>query len=148
MRASDLVEDYPTVSVDAPAAEAAGFIGGQGRPAVVVLDEAGVPVAVLDGSQVLKFLIPGYLQDEPALAAVYDEEAADKVAARLRGRTVKDLLPREDHRQKLPVVEPDANVLECAAAMASLRSPLLVVRDGGRTLGVVTASRLLSVLVG
>jgi hypothetical protein len=32
--------------------------------------------------------------------------------------------------------------------MASLRSPLVVVRDGDRHLGVVTAAKLLSVLVG
>jgi CBS domain-containing protein len=148
VRASDLVEDYPTVRPDTPAAEAAAMIGGQRRPGVVVLDDDGLPVAVLGASQVLRFVIPGYLQDEPSLAAVYDEETADRCAARLQGRSVQDLLPHEDDRQQLPVVEPDANVLECAAVMASLHSPLLVVRDGGRTLGVVTASKLLSVLVG
>ncbi len=148
MRAIDLVEDYPIVGVDTPATEAAAIIGTRRMPGVVVIDGDDTPIAVLGSSQVLKFLIPGYLQDDPSLVAVYDEETADKCAARLLGKTVKDLLPREDHRERLPVVEPDANVLECAAVMASLRSPLLVVRDGGRTLGVVTASKLLSVLVG
>lgn len=148
MRASDLVEDYPTVGVDTPATEAARIIGRQRMPGVVVLDPDGVPVAVLASSQVIGFLIPGYLRDDPSLVSAYDEATADQCAARLQGKAVKDLLPHEDHRQKLPVVEPDANVLKCAAVMASLRSPLLVVRDGGRTLGVVTASNLLSVLVG
>ncbi len=148
MRASDLVEDYPAVRPDTPASEAARLIGQQRRPGVVVLDAQGLPVAVLGASQVLKFVIPGYLQDDPSLAGVYDEETADKIAARLEGQTVRDLLPPADHRAKLPVVDPDANVLECAAAMASLRSPLVVVRDGDRHLGVVTAAKLLSVLVG
>lgn len=147
MRASDLVEDYPTVGPDTPASEAAGLIG-QHRPAVVVLDEEGLPVAVLGASQVLSFVIPGYLRDEPSLAAVYDEKTADECVRRLQGQTVRDLLPHADHLTPLPVVDSDANVLECAAAMASLRSPVVVVRDGSRTLGVVTAARLLSVLVG
>ena len=148
MRASDLVEDYPAVRPDTSASEAARLIGEQRRPGVVVLDAKGLPLAVLGASQVLKFGLPGDLQDDPSLAGVYDEEAADKIAARLQGQTVKDLLPPPDHRAKLPVVDPDANVLECAAAMASLRSPLVVVRDGERHLGVVTAAKLLSVLVG
>jgi CBS domain-containing protein len=148
MHASDLIEDYPVVSPDAPAADAAALIGTQRRPGVVVLDADGLPVAVLGASQVLRMLIPGYLQEDPSLAAVYDEAAAESLPERLVGKTVGDLLPHVDNRQKLPVVEPDANVMECAATMASLHSPLLVVRDGGRTLGVITASRLVSVLVG
>jgi CBS domain-containing protein len=148
VRAIDLVEDYPTVSADAPAEDVAADMGARRLPAVVVVDHHGVPVAVLGGSQVLQALIPGYLQDEPALAGVYDEAAADECLARLSGRTVRDLLPAVDRRSPLPVVEPDATILACAAVMASLQSPLLVVREGERTLGVVTASRLLSALVG
>lgn len=148
VRAIDLVEDYPTIRADAPAEQVAADMGARRLPAVVVVDDRDLPVAVLASSQVLKAMIPGYLQDEPSLAGVYDEQAAETCVSRLSGRTVRELLPAEDHRVKLPVVDPDANVLECAAVMASLQSPLLVVRDGGRTLGVVTASRLLSVLVG
>ncbi len=148
MRASDLVESYPIVSVGTPAREAAAIIGTQRMPGVVVLDDNGRPLAVLGSSQVLKFLIPGYLQDDPSLVAVYDEATADKCASRLDDKTVQDLLPPKDGRAKLPVVDPDANVLECAAVMASLRSPLLVVRGDDGIVGVVTASKLLSVLVG
>ncbi len=148
MRASDLIEEYPTVRADALAQEVAADMGVRRLPAVVVVDDQDLPLAVLGSSQVLRALIPGYLRDEPSLAAVYDEAAADACVSRLAGRTVGDLLPTEDRRARLPMVEPDANVLECAAVMASLHSPLLVVRDGDRTLGVVTASRLLSVLVG
>ena len=147
MRASELIEDYPTVGPDTAAVEAARLIG-QDRPAVVVLDGNGFPIAVLSASQVLAFVIPGYLRDEPSLAAVYDEKSADQFIGKLHGQTVRELLPHEDRRPALPVVDADANVLECAAAMASLHSPVVVVRGGGRTLGVVTAARLLSVLVG
>ncbi len=148
MHASDLIEDYPILTATAPAREAALVIGQRRLPGVVVVDDSGDPIAVLASSQVLKLLIPTYLQEDPSLVATYDEETADRCASRLEGKSVGDLLPQEGKRQRLPVVEPDANVLECAALMASLRSPLLLVRDGSDTLGVITASKLLSVIVG
>jgi CBS domain-containing protein len=147
VRAQDLIVEQPTVGLSDPAVEAARVIGSQHRPAVVVVDDGGRPVTVLPASQVLRFLVPGYIQEDPSLVAVYDERAADELAGKLAGRTVGDLVPRGD-RQKLPVVDPDATILECAAVMASLRSPVLVVREGDRTLGVVTASRLLEALFG
>jgi hypothetical protein len=39
-------------------------------------------------------------------------------------------------------------VLELAAVMARLRSPLCAVVEGGRIIGVVTASRLLEMVCG
>ena len=45
MRASDLVESYPIVSVGTPAREAAAIIGTQRMPGVVVLDDNGRPLA-------------------------------------------------------------------------------------------------------
>jgi len=148
MRARDLIGEYPTVRVDDPAPDAARLIGSRRLPGAVVADEAGDPVTVLPGSQVLNFLIPAYIQADPSLARVYDERAADEAASRLEGKTVGDLLPKRGHRQELPVVDPGATILECAAVMARLHSPLLVVRGGKEALGVVTASRLLDLLFG
>lgn len=146
MRASDLMEEYPSIDASAPAGEAARMIGIERRPAVLVLSE-GKPMTVLPGSQVLNFLIPGYLQEDPSLVKVYGEKAADTCAARLVGKTVKDLLPT-DRRAPMPAVRRDATVMECAAVMASLHSPLLVVvDDDGSLAGAISASRLLSVLV-
>jgi hypothetical protein len=146
MRAAGLIDDsYPAIDVGAPAAQAARLIGSERRPALLVLD-GDTPVTVLPGSQVLKFLIPGYLQDDPSLIGVYDERSADACAARLKGRTVGDLLPKDP--AELPRVGPDATVLECAAVMAKLHSPLVVVMDReGAVSGVITASRLLDALV-
>jgi CBS domain-containing protein len=147
VRALDLTVDYPTIDVSAPAIEAARMIGEEHRPAVVVLDQ-GRPYAVLPGSQVLNFLIPGYLQEDPSLVRAFDEKAADASAARLAGKSVLDLL-RGQRRTELPQVRPEATVLECAAVMAKLHSPLLVVVDGsGVIAGIITASRLLETLVG
>ena len=147
MRAQDLAEDYPSIDVTAPALEAARMIGTDRRPALVVVDQ-GRPFTVLPGSQVLNFLIPRYLQEDPSLVRAMDEKAADAAAARLAGRSVGDLLP-QDQRVELPKVSPDATIVECAAVMARLHSPLLVVVDRlGVLQGAITASRLLETLVG
>jgi predicted transcriptional regulator len=146
MRARDVLEEsYPSIEVTAPAVDAARSIGTERRPAVLVV-EHGRPFTVLPGSQVLRFLIPGYLQDDPSLVHQYDEEDADRCADRLAGKTVRDLLPKE--RAELPEVDPDATLMECAAVMARLRSPVAVVVDGDEVLGVVTAAHVLQTLVG
>ena len=38
----------------------------------------------LPGSQVLRFIVPGYVQDDPALARAYDEASADSMCDRAR----------------------------------------------------------------
>jgi CBS domain-containing protein len=123
------------------------MIGAERRPAVLVLS-GGRPRTVLPGSQVLTFLIPGYLQEDPSLLKVYGEKAADACAARLEGRTVGDLIPA-GRAVELAAVSPDATVMECAAKMARLHSPLLaVVNEDGSLAGAITASRLLGALIG
>ncbi len=149
MRAHQLSEPYPTIDVSAPAVDAARMIGAERRPAVLVLDD-GRPLAVLPGSQVVRFLIPTYLQEDPSLVAAMDEAAADACATWLSGKSVGDLLPRDKHDKYLPLpsVEGTSTVMECAAVMAKLHSPLLVVTDdAGQMTGAITASRLLESLV-
>lgn len=82
---------------------------------------ASYAVAILPGSQVLRFMIPRYVQDDPALARVLDEAAADRICDALTDRSVADLLPVQ--RTPLPVVGPDDTALEIAAIMAANRCP-------------------------
>jgi CBS domain-containing protein len=148
MRARDLAEDYPLVRLTDPALNAARLIADQHRPAVVVVDDDGQPVTVLPGSQVLRFSVPGYVQDDPSLARVYDERGGAEVCvANLAKRTVKEVLPAKDKRYELPVVSGNATVLECAATMARLHTPLVVVIDDDTIHGVVTASHLLAAIL-
>jgi CBS domain-containing protein len=147
MLARELAEEYPLVHGDDGALEAAELIAARRLPGVVVVDDAGRPVTVLPGPEVLRFLVPEYVQEDPSLARVFDEGTADRCAARLRERRVGELLPPKDERRELPVVDGDATVVECAAVMARLRSPLLVVTDDGHVVGVVTASHLLALLL-
>ena len=149
MKAGELAEPYPTVRLDADALEAARLLTEHGRPGLVVVDEADHPVAVLPGSQVLRFLIPDYVQEDPALARVVDEGFVDEVCGALAQRTVKELLPKD--RVPLPIADPDDNLLEVAALMASAHSPLVAVVEGdtkrGPILGAITLSALLGRLL-
>ena len=71
---------------------------------------------------------------------VIDEPEADRAAETLTGVTVRKLLPHPPAEHA--VAKPDDTVLEIAALMARLRSPLVVVADGTPILGAITASNL------
>ncbi|WP_191246110.1 CBS domain-containing protein [Amycolatopsis deserti] len=141
MRASEIAEDFPVVASDSDALEAARLLAANRLPGLVVTDPRGRPAAILPASQVVRLLVPRYVQDDPSLAGVLSESMADRVAEKLQGKTVRALLP--DDRPELPVVQADDTIVEVAAAMARLRCPLVAVVDGDGLTGVITASRLL-----
>ncbi|WP_431925291.1 CBS domain-containing protein [Nonomuraea jabiensis] len=148
MRARDLLADFPTVAVDTPVVDAARMLAEQDLPGLIVVDDDGSPFTILPGTQVLRLAVPGYCQDDPALARVVDEAHADAFLQALDGRTVREALPRQP--RELPVTDPEATVLELAALMARTHSPLVAVVDGDRRLiGAVTLQGLLDrVLAG
>ena len=86
--------------------------------------------------------MPGYVQDDPALAGVLNESMADRAAEKLAGKTVRDVLP--EHLLDVPAAHADDTIIEVAALMARLRTPLIAVIKNGRLHGVITASRLLA----
>jgi len=141
MRAEDFAEEFPVVTIDSNALDAARTLAEHRLPGLLVTDASGKPYAVLPASQVVRFIVPRYVQDDPSLAGVLNESMADRCAEKLRGKKVRDVLP--DHLLDVPPVNADDTIIEVAATMARLRSPLLAVVDGGRLLGVITASRLL-----
>jgi CBS domain-containing protein len=142
MRAEDLAEDFPVVTVDSDALSAARLLAEHRLPGIVVTDRSGKPYAVLPASQVVRFIVPRYVQEDPSLAGVLNESMADRAAEKLGGKTVRDVLP--DHLTNVPPAHADDTIIEVAAVMARLRSPLMaVVNDRGTLQGVITASRLL-----
>ena len=147
MRARDLAQPYPTATLDTDAMEAARAMASARLPGLLICDQQGRPYAVLPGSQVLRFVIPAYVQDDPALAGALDERASDELCRRLQGATVRTLLPASRHGDDLPVVHGDATALQVAALMARKRSPLVAVVAGERVLGVITVSDLLGYLL-
>lgn len=147
MRARDLATPFPTVTADSSALDAARLLAGQNLPGLIVVDAAGRPATILPGTQVLRMAVPSYCQDDPALARVIDEAAADVFLRGVGDRTVAELLPRE--RRELPVVDPDATVLEVAAVMARSRSPLVAVAKKNEPMvGAITLDAMLDRLLG
>lgn len=143
MRAGNIALPYPTVEFSTLAIDAARLMAARDLPGLVVVDRAKRPVTVLPGTQVLRMAVPQYCQDDPALARVVDEAAADLFLRELNDVTVEQCLPLE--RRELPVVTPEATMLEVAALMARTRSPLVAVAGsrGGELVGVITLDGLL-----
>ena len=145
MLARQLAEPFPTIDENADALEATRLLAERRLPGLIVTDLDGRPRTILAGSQVLRFVIPGYVQENSALARAYDEAAADKLFGALAGRSVRELLPRERH--ELPWVDGDATAMEVAVVMARLRSPLVAVIDAGRFVGAITIARLIATML-
>ena len=146
MHAEDIAEDFPVVSIDSGALDAARLLAEHRLPGIVVTDSAGKPYAVLPASQVVRFIVPRYVQDDPALARVLNDSAADRAAQKLGGKTVRDVLP--EHLLDVPAANADDTIIEVAALMVRLRSPLIAVLKNGKLHGVISASRLLSAALG
>jgi len=147
MRARDLAEPFPVVTLGTDAIDAARLLAGQRLPGLIVCADNGRPTTVLPGSQVLRFLIPQYVQDDLALARVYDEQGSDDLLGKLFDSKVSDVLPRKQDLDEIPIVDQDATTMEVAAVMARMHSPIVAVTDGETLLGAITVSRLLEQLL-
>jgi CBS domain-containing protein len=147
MQARDLAEAFPVVQLDDDALEATRMLTDEGLPGLVVVDEHGGPLVVLPASQVLRFALPEYIEEDPALAGVYGEREADDFCMELLGRKVRELMPGRQYLPKRdrdrPVVPSDATLIEVASVMTRQHSPVVAVVDDERILGVITVHRLL-----
>ena len=141
MHAEQMAEDMPLVDLDTSALEAAMLLAERRLPALVVTETDGSPHSILPASQVVRFLVPGYVQDDPSLARVMNESMADRAGEKLGSKRVRDLLPSE--RRELAAVNHDDTIIEVAAIMARLRCPLAAVMRDDKLIGVISASRLL-----
>lgn len=159
MRARELAEEYPSVTLGSDILEAARLLAAERLPGLLVVDEQDRPVAVLPASQLVSLLVPRYVLEDPALAGVVDEQHADRLCEALSGRPVSEALPPERERHKPPLADAEDTVLEVAALMAREHSPLVAVVEGRadgsrargeppRMLGVITAAHLLDRLLG
>ena len=141
VHAEQMAEEMPLVDLDTNALEAATLLADRRLPALVVTRTDGSPHSILPASQVVRFLVPSYVQDDPSLARVMNESMADRAGDKLGSKRVRDLLPSEP--RELAAVNYDDTIIEVAAIMARLRCPLAAVMKEGRLIGVISASRLL-----
>ena len=129
MHAEDIVEQFPVVTVDSNALDAAHMMAEHRLPGIVVTDSSGLPYAVLPASQVVRFIVPTYVQDDPSLAGVINESWADKAAEKLGDKTVRDVLP--EHLEDIPSAKSDDTIIEVAALMAPAEESADRRRQGG-----------------
>ena len=146
MRAADVVETLPTVPLDADLLSAVRLVVGRRLPGLVVADDRGQVIGCLSLIDLLRVALPRYLQEDPNLARVFDDKHADRIAATLVGYRVGDVIGRAADR--IPLARARATLVELAELMVQWSCPLVVVaREDGATLGVVSADRLLDLLV-
>lgn len=143
VRAEQIAEEFPVVAADSSALDAVRLMAERRLAGLVVIDEKGCPTTILPASEVVRLLVPRYVQDDPALAGVLSESMADRIADNLTGKTVAAVLPKQ--RPDMPTVKADDTIVEVAAVMAHERAPLVVVMEGEDLIGVITASRLLEI---
>ena len=146
MRARALAQPFPVVHLDTDALEATRLLVDRALPGLVVVDQDGLPLFIMPGSQVLRFALPDYVEEDRTLASVYSESDADALCESLRGRTVQELMPSTKFLPRgapRPIVAPDATLIEVAAVMAEQHSPVVAVVDEGHVIGVITVHRLL-----
>jgi CBS domain-containing protein len=128
MRASDLQVTLPLVRRETTALEAARLIARERLAALVVADDAGVPVAVVSSADVLGLMVPGYVLDDMSLAGVLDEAGADEMWTRIGERTIGDLLDDDSvNVREITQIDADANLVEVAAMMVDTHSQIAVV---------------------
>jgi CBS domain-containing protein len=147
VRARDLAITYPSLTPDAPAEEAARLLAEEPVEGVFVQDEHRGLRGVVTDTSLLAFLLPRYLAEDRALVGVLGEDVAEALWQRLEGRAVRELLSAAT--PGLAEVDADATLVELAATLVRSGASLVVVRDpGGRLLGGITTSRLITRLLG
>jgi len=144
--ARDLAVPCASIGMDDDAIDAVRLLAEAHVPGLVVCEPDGRPTRILPGSQVLRFVLPRYVQDDPALARVLGEKASERLLGELTGRKVRELLPSRPDTD-LAVANPDDTLLELAALMARLHSPVVAVVEDGLLVGCVTLPRVLEVLL-
>ncbi len=148
MHAEQLAEQIPMVRRQTTAAEAAKVVAEFRLSGLVVADDAGEPIAVIPGSQLLSAVLPQYVRDDRKLVHAFDEASADELCHKLNTVTLGDLLDaKRITARTLPSVLPEDTLLEIGSVMDEGNHPVIVVRDrSGAYRGVLTVSRVLAAI--
>lgn len=145
MKARNLASPQHAVRADAPATEAAAVLARHDVRAALVVQDGGAFVGVLSDSELLRALLPPYVDQASILARVLEESAADVLFERLEGRTVAELMPED--REVEPAVQGEDTLVEVASVMVRARASAVGVLEDGRLIGGITIDDLLSHLL-
>lgn len=145
MKARDLMSPHAMLRRDAPASEATETLSRHDVRAVLVVSDDGSFAGVISDSELLRALLPPFVDESEALARVFEEAASESLFRRLEGRTVADLMPAE--RDEHPVVDAEDTLIEVASTMVRARASLVGVLEGGRLAGGISIDDLLTHLL-
>jgi CBS domain-containing protein len=146
VKARDLMQPVRVVKPDDPATELILAFEDPALRAVAVVSGEDELIGVISDEDLLYALLPSYVLDDAALARVLEEGAGTTLRHRLEGKLVRECV-HTTRRQHAPV-EPDATLVEVAAAMVRSGDPGVLVIQEGRVLGVITVDVLLPALLG
>jgi CBS domain-containing protein len=128
MRARDIQIELPMIDRTRSAAEASRVIADSGRIGVVVADHDGNPLGMITAVDLFRLALPEYLLSDPSLAATLDEDGIAEMIAKLRDKSVGEVIDDDSVRLRpVPEVDPGDTVVEIAAVMASAGSTIAVV---------------------
>ncbi len=144
MKALGLAGPQETLRADEPAAEAALVLARIQTSAALVVDDAERLVGVVTDQELLRGLLPSYVEEADALARVLEEDSAQQLWRRLEGRTVRDLIV---HDREEAVVDGGATLIEVASVMIRADARVVAVVEDGRLVGGITIDHLLTHLL-
>ena len=109
------------------------------------MDASDEFAGVISDSELLRRLLPPYLEENESLVRVLEESAAEVLYRSLEGRTVADLMPED--RDDRPVVDADDTLIEVASTIVRSRASLVGVIDNGRLVGGIAIEDLVAHLL-
>jgi CBS domain-containing protein len=145
MKARDLMR---TARVAKPGDPVSALIDAFADPdvrGVAVVTDVGELVGLITDQEMLGACLPSYVIADEALARVLEEEAGSRLLARLAGKKARDLV--DETTREEAIVAPDDTLIEVADTMVRSKGPAVLVVEGKKVLGVITADVLLKALL-
>ncbi len=128
------------VSSDAPLRTILEGLLARDQDAAMVVDKEGNLLGLVGIHDILRRIVPRYLDLDSNLAEVMHENYFYEVFSRLTKVTATDLMRKE---ADVDTVSPDDAVIKAAALFVEHRRKIIPVVQGNRLLGVVTRRSIL-----
>jgi len=128
------------VPTDAPLRTILEAVLGSHQDAAMVVDESGNLLGLVGIHDILRRIVPGYLDLDSNLAEVMHENYFDEVFSKLSEVTAADLMSKG---ADVDTVSPDDAVIKAAALFVEHRRKIIPVVEGSRLVGVITRRSVL-----
>lgn len=125
--------DVKFVRPDSNAKEALKLLLSEGTSGMPVIDKDGRPVGVFTEKEILKAVLPGYVQDVGAFIYAEDSKSTLKKIAGLEKILVKDIM-----RVEISTIQEETSVSEASRIMLTRSERRIIVLKDGKAVGVIT----------